>query len=68
MNSTPISRGAEAWLVQLQQAPLDIAPCCGDAITRGKWGNFRPIAIDAILISAIAEITLQNLLKLEKTL
>jgi hypothetical protein len=30
-------------------------------------GNDRPIAIDAILISAIAEITLQNLPKLEKT-
>jgi hypothetical protein len=30
-------------------------------------GNDRPIAKDAILISAIAEITLQNLQKLEKT-
>ena len=67
-DSTPISLGAEAWLVELQRAPLDITPYCGDAITCGKRANDRPIAIDAILISAIAEITLQNLLKFEKTL
>jgi hypothetical protein len=33
----------------------------------GQKGNDRPIAIDAILISAIAEINLPTLLKLEKT-
>ncbi len=64
----PLSLGAEACLVELQRAPLDITPCCGDAITCGTKGNVHPTALNAILISAIAEITLQNVLKFEKTL
>jgi hypothetical protein len=64
IDSTPISLSAEAWLMQLQQAPLGITPCCGDAIKRGKGGNVRPIPIDAILCP---EICRDNFAKLVKT-
>jgi hypothetical protein len=48
-NCTPISLGAEAWLMQLQPSPLDVTPCCDAAITRGKGANVRPMSVAQVI-------------------